>query len=173
MNILNINGMRDFDPENLNLPISLTKGSLGVPSFELLLKSSDGIVFTPRDCEVMLQHPEVKEQVAIAILNLIKKHNELLDETDPEYDRLIQYLLNPDDPKLLNHELAIYGKKMIGSGFAHSKVQVQRFLKQYKDFQGLSKLRMYKAVPEKIWKLAPSEMFNDKFVDSRIEVNLF
>lgn len=68
--------------------------------------------------------------------------------------------------------LTIYGKKMLETGFANSKAQVEKFIKQYKDFQGASKIHMYKAVPEKVWKLAPSEMFNDKFVDSRIEVNL-
>ena len=53
-----------------------------------------------------------------------------------------------------------------------NKTGAERFMKQYKDFQGLSKLRMYKAIPEKFYKLAPSEMFNDKFIDSRIEVEL-
>jgi len=68
--------------------------------------------------------------------------------------------------------LSVYGKKMLKTGFAESKIQVQRFIKQYKDFQGISKLRLYKATPIKVWKLAPSEMFNEKFIDSRIEVNL-
>lgn len=66
--------------------------------------------------------------------------------------------------------LTIYGKKMLESGFVNSKAKVQKFIKQYRDFQGVSKIRMYKAIPEKIWKLAPSEMFNDKFVDSRLEI---
>lgn len=68
--------------------------------------------------------------------------------------------------------LTIYGKKMLDTGFANSKKQVTKFIKKYRDFQSVSKIRMYKAVPEKVWKLAPSEMFNDKFVDSRIEVDI-
>ncbi len=48
----------------------------------------------------------------------------------------------------------------------------KKFINQSNDFLGLSKLRMYKEIPEKFYKLAPSEMFNDKFVDSRIELNL-
>ena len=68
--------------------------------------------------------------------------------------------------------LRIYAQKMIKTGFAESKQMAGRFMKQYQDFQGLSKLRMYKAVPERVWKMAPSEMYNDKFVDSRIEVDL-
>jgi len=67
--------------------------------------------------------------------------------------------------------MVLYAGKMIKTKFAN-KASVERFIKQYKDFQGLSKLRMYKAVPEKFWKPAPTEMFNDKFVDSRIEVKM-
>lgn len=48
----------------------------------------------------------------------------------------------------------------------------KKFINQSDDFLGLSNLRMYKAVPEKFYKLAPSEMFNDKFIDSRIEVEM-
>ncbi|MBU0976410.1 hypothetical protein KJ918_06435, partial [Patescibacteria group bacterium] len=68
--------------------------------------------------------------------------------------------------------LTIYGKKMLKTGFVKSKSQVGRFIKQYKDFQGISKIRMYKAIPVQIWKLAPSEIFNDKFIDSRLEVDI-
>lgn len=68
--------------------------------------------------------------------------------------------------------LTVYGKKMLATGFAQSKAQIERFVKQYKDFQGVSELRLYKAIPVKVWKLAPSELFNDKFVDSRIEIDL-
>jgi len=68
--------------------------------------------------------------------------------------------------------LTIYGKKMLKTGFANSKVQINRFIKQHKDFQGLSKLRFYKAVPVQMWKLAPTQMLNEKFLDSRIEVDL-
>ena len=53
-----------------------------------------------------------------------------------------------------------------------NKTGAERFMKQYKDFEGLSKLRMYKAIPLEFYKLAPSEMFNDKFIDSRIKVDM-
>ncbi len=68
--------------------------------------------------------------------------------------------------------LTVYGKKMLDTGFVNSKSHVAKFIKQYKDFQGTSKIRLYKAVPEKVWKLAQSEIYNDKYVDSRIEVKI-
>ncbi len=68
--------------------------------------------------------------------------------------------------------LTVYGKKMLKSGFVHKKAQVEKFIKQYKDFQGISKLRLYKASPIKIWKLAPSKIFNGKYIDSRMEIQL-
>ena len=68
--------------------------------------------------------------------------------------------------------LACYAKKLLATKFVGKKADALRFIKQYRDFQGMSALRMYKAVPEKFWKCAPTEMFNGKFVDSRIEVLL-
>lgn len=67
--------------------------------------------------------------------------------------------------------LVLYAGKMMKTRFAN-KASAKRFIKQYRDFQGLSKLRMYKAIPEKFWKLAPAEMFNKKFIDSRVEVKM-
>lgn len=68
--------------------------------------------------------------------------------------------------------LRVYAQKMLRTGFVASTKMAGRFMKQYQDFQGLSKLRMYKAVRERVWKMAPSEVFNDKFVDSRVELQL-
>ncbi|MCL5091481.1 MAG: pyridoxamine 5'-phosphate oxidase family protein [Patescibacteria group bacterium] len=68
--------------------------------------------------------------------------------------------------------LILYASKMVKTGFVN-KVSANRFITQYGDFQGLSKLRMYRAVPEKFWKTAPAEMFNEKFVDSRVEVKMY
>ena len=31
---------------------------------------------------------------------------------------------------------------------------------------------MYKAIPEKIWKLAPAEYYKDKYLDRKIEIKL-
>lgn len=67
--------------------------------------------------------------------------------------------------------LTVYAAKMVKTKFAN-KAQASKFVKGIKDFDKLSKIRMYKAVPEVFYKLAPSEIFNDKFVDSRIEVKI-
>lgn len=67
--------------------------------------------------------------------------------------------------------ITLYAGKMIKTKFAN-KSSAYRFIKQYRDFQGLSKLRMYKAIPNTFWRLSPTEMFNEKFVDSRIEVKM-
>lgn len=68
--------------------------------------------------------------------------------------------------------LTTYGKKMLRTGFAESKAQIERFVNQHNDFEGVSKLRLYKATPVKSWKLAPSEEFNGKYIDGRIEIDL-
>jgi len=68
--------------------------------------------------------------------------------------------------------LKSYGEKMLRTGFTDNKDTMLRFIKQYKDFQGLSKLRMYKAKPKEIYKLTPSETYNDKFIDSKITINI-
>lgn len=68
--------------------------------------------------------------------------------------------------------LGVYGKKMLRTGFVSRGAQFKKFVQRYEDFQNKSKLRFYKAMPIKIWKLAPPKIFNEKFIDSRIEVTL-
>jgi len=68
--------------------------------------------------------------------------------------------------------LSAYGKKMLKTGFVDGKKKMEQFVNSEKDFQGKSVLRMYKAIPTKIWKLAPSDVYNNKYIDSRIEVRL-
>ncbi len=63
--------------------------------------------------------------------------------------------------------LTCYAKKMFTK-----RTDITRFVKQYKDFRGTSVLRLYKAVPTKFYKLAPSEIYNEKYIDSRLEVKL-
>jgi len=65
-----------------------------------------------------------------------------------------------------------YAKKMWETKFLLKRGGIQKFVNAYHDFQGDSVLRMYKAVPQKFWKLAPSKIINGKFMDSRIKVNI-
>ncbi|MBN1618846.1 pyridoxamine 5'-phosphate oxidase family protein [Candidatus Dojkabacteria bacterium] len=104
--------------------------------------------------------------IAISIFN----STAVGDEVDAVYIKA--KALEVNDKMELIKGLTIYGKRMLSTGFATTKAQIGRFIEQYKDFQGISKLRLYKATPIKIWKLAPSVVLNDKFVDSRIEIKL-
>ena len=65
--------------------------------------------------------------------------------------------------------LKVYALRMLKTKFA-DKQAANRFQEQYQDFQAASKLRLYKAIPAKRWKCGPTEMYNEKFVDSRVEV---
>jgi len=60
---------------------------------------------------------------------------------------------------------------MVWTKFVNSS-QAKNFVKSVHDFEGLSKIRMYKAIPKNIYKLVPSVVYNDKYVDSRIEIKL-
>jgi len=76
------------------------------------------------------------------------------------------------DAKELAKGLLLYGKKMLDTKFVTGKKASIEFVNSLKDFEGQSPIRMYKAVPEKIWQLAPSQIYHDKYVDSRIEIPL-
>jgi uncharacterized protein YhbP (UPF0306 family) len=65
--------------------------------------------------------------------------------------------------------LRVYASKMLKTKFA-DKQAATRFQEQYQDFQAASKLRLYKAIPAKTWKCGPTEVYNEKFMDSRVEV---
>lgn len=67
--------------------------------------------------------------------------------------------------------LLLYGKKMLDTKFVTGKKSYTEFVNSFKDFEGQSPIRMYKAIPEKMWELAPSQIYKDKYVDSRAEIN--
>ncbi|MBW7960077.1 hypothetical protein H3C65_01125 [Patescibacteria group bacterium] len=103
--------------------------------------------------------------IALAIFN----STAVGDDVDAVYIKAKAYEITSKTE--LVKSIILYADKMIKTKFAN-KSSTDIFIKQYKDFQGLSKLRMYKAEPEKFWKPAPTEMFNEKFVDNRIEVKM-
>lgn len=115
------------------------------------------------------KHSElIKEnpRVAIAIFD----STAIGDDVDAVYMEAKAYEIMKKG-ELLSGMIA-YGKKMLRTKFVNSRQAYKRFIKQYKDFKGNSPLRMYRAIPKRIWKLAPSEDYNGKYVDSRIEVVL-
>jgi len=120
--------------------------------------------YSPKD-SLHSQRINENSRVALAIFN----STTVGDDVDAVYIKAKAYEITKKSD--LVKGMIIYAYKMIKTKFAN-KVSAERFIKQHKDFQGLSKLRMYKAVPEKFWKPAPTEMFNEKFVDSRVEVKI-
>ena len=68
--------------------------------------------------------------------------------------------------------LMFYAKKMLKYNLVEGKQTLTKFVNSYRDFQKNSPLRMYKAIPEKIWKLAPTEYYKDKYLDRKIEIKL-
>jgi hypothetical protein len=48
----------------------------------------------------------------------------------------------------------------------------QKMIQDIEDFKGASPLRFYKAIPQDIFILNPSEDYHGKYVDSRSEVKL-
>lgn len=92
------------------------------------------------------------------------------DDVDAVYIKAKAYKVKTTTD--LARGILLYGKKMLKTKFVNGKQAFQKFIRSYKDFKGKSPLRMYKAVTQKTWKLAPSEIYNDKFVDSRIEIRL-
>jgi uncharacterized protein YhbP (UPF0306 family) len=92
------------------------------------------------------------------------------EDVDAVYMEAEAYEL--EGKKELLSGLLAYGKKMLRTKFVNSQMAYKKFIRQYKDFKGNSPLRMYKAVPKKVWKLADTEMYKDKFVDSRVAVEL-
>lgn len=72
----------------------------------------------------------------------------------------------------LKHILKVYAKKMYETRCVDTKKEADEFQERYEEFLNNSELRFYKAVPIKIYKLAPSKMYNGKYLDSRVEVEL-
>ncbi len=153
--------------ENLYMTISVASKS-GDPWISNLYyvydKNYNFYWYSPKDS---LHSQRIKENptVALAIFN----STAVGDDVDAVYIKAKAYEITSKSE--LVKGMILYAGKMIKTKFAN-KSSAERFIKQYKDFQGLSNLRMYMAVSEKFWKPSPTEMFNDKFVDSRIEVKM-
>jgi len=120
--------------------------------------------YSPKDS---LHSKRIRENPVVALV--IFNSTAVGNDVDAVYIKAKAYEITSKTE--LAKGMVLYAAKMIKTKFAN-KSSAARFIKQFKDFQGLSKLRMYKAVPEKFWKPAPVEMFNEKFVDSRIEVKM-
>lgn len=92
------------------------------------------------------------------------------DDVDAVYiEALAKEITNK---KELIEGLTAYGKKMIRTKFLNSKLAFDKFVSQITHFQGNSPLRMYKAQPVSIWKLAPSKVYKEKYLDSRIPIEI-
>jgi len=74
------------------------------------------------------------------------------------------------DPMELLNGMAVFGKQALKSDFIRLIKDVTAIANKRKDFVNDSPLRFYKASTKKMWLLAPSEMYNGHYVDSRIPV---
>ena len=121
--------------------------------------------YSPKDSRHsrMLQ---TNPKIAIAIFD----STAVGDDVDAVYIEAIAYEIVKG--KELITGIMTYGKKMLQTKFVNSKQAYEKFISSTKDFKKKSPLRMYKAIPLRLWKLAPSQNYNDKFVDSRIEIGL-
>ncbi len=153
--------------ENLYLTISVTSKN-GDPWIANLYyvfdKDYNFFWYSPKDS---LHSQRIRENSVVALA--IFDSTAVGDDVDAVYIKANAYEITSKTE--LAKGMVLYAAKMIKTKFAN-KSSAHRFIKQYKDFQGLSKLRMYKAIPEKFWKPAPIEMFNEKFLDSRLEVKM-
>ena len=153
--------------ENLYMTISVSdkKGEPWIANLYYVYdKNYNFYWYSPKDS---IHSRRIKEnpKVALAIFN----STAVGADVDAVYIKAKAYEVN--DKKELIKSLTLYAVKMIKTKFTN-KSNAEKFIKQYIDFQGSSKLRLYKAIPEKFWKPATAEMFNGKFVDSRVEVKV-
>lgn len=75
------------------------------------------------------------------------------------------------DPVEISKVLVLYAKKMLKTNFIKQGTSYKRFVKGIEDFADKSPLRLYKATIKEIWRLAPSKIYNEKYIDSRIKVS--
>lgn len=68
--------------------------------------------------------------------------------------------------------LPTYMNRMIKKEIVQIGSLGEQFVKNAGDFLNDSPLRMYKFTPDKIWTLNEPTLYKDKFIDSKIEVNL-
>ena len=153
--------------ENLYLTISVAseRGEPWIANLYYVYdKNYNFYWYSPKD-SVHSQRIKENPSVALAIFD----STAVGDDVDAVYIKAKACEVR--DKAELMRVLILYATKMIKTKFLN-KSSAERFIKQYRDFQGLSKLRLYKAIPEKFWKTAPTEMFNEKFLDSRVEVKV-
>lgn len=120
--------------------------------------------YSPKDSD----HSQIIKEnptVALAIFN----STAVGEDVDAVYIKAQAYEVS--NKSELIKGLIIYTAKMVKSKFIN-KSNATKFITKYKDFQGLSKLRLYKAIPEKFWRPAPVKIMNDKFIDSKVEVKM-
>lgn len=153
--------------ENLYMTISVASKD-GVPWIANLYYAYDQNYnfywYSPKDS---LHSQRIRENpsVAMAIFN----STAVGDDVDAVYIKAKAHEISSKSELIKG--LFVYCAKLVKTKFVN-KTGAEKFVKQYKDFEGLSKLRMYKAVPEKFWKPAPTEMMNGKFIDSRVEIKM-
>jgi len=154
--------------ENLYMTISVSsqKGKPWIANLYYVYdKDYNFYWYSPKDSQHSTYIRE-NPQVAISIFD----SQAIGDDIDAVYIQAKAYEITAK--KEILKGCFCYASKMLQTKFIGKKEEVQKFIKQYRDFQGISALRMYKAVPVKIWKLAPYKIFKDKFIESRIEVKL-
>lgn len=120
--------------------------------------------YSPKDSnhsQIIKENPSV----AFAIFN----SNAVGEDVDAVYIKAMAYEVVTKSELIKG--LTIYSAKMIKTKFIN-KSNVIKFLNEYKDFQGVSKLRLYKAIPEKFWRPGPLKVMNDKFIDNKVEVKI-
>lgn len=93
------------------------------------------------------------------------------DDLDGVYIKANAYEIS-DKIEILK-ALPIHGAKLLKTGIYNTKAQLKRFVTNYGDFQGISKLRLYKATPVEVWKYNFEETKNDKYYEGRVKVDLF
>jgi len=112
--------------------------------------------------ELIRQNPKV----ALCIFNSTATE----DDVDAVYVKALAFEMS--DISEIAKSLLPFGKKMLATGFVNGKDALNRFVSGVKDFTGESALRLYKADPLEIYKLAPSQEHNGKYIDSRIRIEI-
>ncbi len=150
----------------MTISVSTTKGDPWIANLFFACDVQYNFFWYSNPKSLHSQYLQNNPQAAIAIFN----STAIGDDVDAVYIKAS--ITEVTDTQELLHGLKTYANKMLKTGFSNTTAQVTKFINSYKDFQGDSRVRLYKATPIMVWKLAPSETFNDKYVDSRIEVKL-
>lgn len=65
-----------------------------------------------------------------------------------------------------------FAAKLLRSKIVSDNKVLSSFVEKVGDFVGDSRLRLYRATPTRIYRLADVEMYKDKFIDSRVPIDL-